>query len=117
VLTAAAADRSSNNAQAPEPGQPSSCSQTHISCNRRGTNPTGTTTWLHHLRPLRGGERLLLLPLLLLLLRLLEPLLVLLPLPLDLLLLLLRLLLRLLLLRLLPRPERGAGEAGRLPAA
>lgn len=67
-----------------------------------------------HLRPLRGGERLLLLPLLLRL-RLLVPLLELLPLPLELL-LLLRLLLLRLLLRLLPRPERGGGELARLPA-
>jgi hypothetical protein len=64
-----------------------------------------------HLRPRRGGDRLLLLPLLLRL-RLLVPLLELLPLLLEL--LLLRLLLLRLLLRLLPR--RGAGELARLPA-
>lgn len=67
----------------------------------------------HHLRPLRGGDLLLLL----LLLRLeLDPLVELLPLPLllELLLLRLRLLLRLLLLGLLPRPERAGGDPARL---
>jgi hypothetical protein len=63
----------------------------------------------HYRRPLRGGERLLLSLLLLVLRLLLLPLLELLPLLLD---ELLRLLLGLL-LRLLPRPARGGGDAAR----